>query len=648
MLNDNIDIKLPETASYYAGECDVAVIGAGHAGCEAALACARLGLSAILFSINLDAVANMPCNPSIGGTAKGHLVREIDALGGEMGKVADKTFLQSRMLNTGKGPAVYSLRVQSDRRAYQATMKQIIEKTANLELKQAEIIDITTNDDGSVSGVVTHIGAYYRTKAVIICTGTYLMGRIIIGDTSYSGGPDGMFPANRLSEALLRIGVKLMRFKTGTPARINRSSVDFSKMEEQRGDDEIVPFSFENDYIGENQESCYLTYTNAETHKIIKDNLHRSPLYSGKIEGVGPRYCPSIEDKVVRFADKERHQIFIEPMGANTDEMYVQGFSSSLPEDVQIKMMHSVVGLENAKMMRTAYAIEYDCADPTQLYPTLEFKEIPGLYGAGQFNGSSGYEEAAAQGLVAGINAALKIKNEEPMILERSGSYIGTLVDDLVTKGTKEPYRMMTSRSEYRLLLRQDNADERMTPIGYRIGLISEERYDNFTKKMEIIETEKKRVETKVISPSEKTNTFLINHNSTPIKTGIKLAELIRRPELNYKLLAELDDDRPKIGRFEAEQVEIQIKYDGYISRQMKQVEQFKKLEDKKLPENIDYTKIDGLRIEARQKLASIKPASMGQASRISGVSPADISVLLIYLEQQNLKRKQQEETTNA
>ena len=648
MLNDNIDIKLPETASYYAGECDVAVIGAGHAGCEAALACARLGLSAILFSINLDAVANMPCNPSIGGTAKGHLVREIDALGGEMGKVADKTFLQSRMLNKGKGPAVYSLRVQSDRRAYQATMKQIIEKTANLELKQAEIIDITTNDDGSVSGVVTHIGAYYRTKAVIICTGTYLMGRIIIGDTSYSGGPDGMFPANRLSEALLRIGVKLMRFKTGTPARINRSSVDFSKMEEQRGDDEIVPFSFENDYIGENQESCYLTYTNAETHKIIKDNLHRSPLYSGKIEGVGPRYCPSIEDKVVRFADKERHQIFIEPMGANTDEMYVQGFSSSLPEDVQIKMMHSVVGLENAKMMRTAYAIEYDCADPTQLYPTLEFKEIPGLYGAGQFNGSSGYEEAAAQGLVAGINAALKIKNEEPMILERSGSYIGTLVDDLVTKGTKEPYRMMTSRSEYRLLLRQDNADERMTPIGYRIGLISEERYDNFTKKMEIIETEKKRVETKVISPSEKTNTFLINHNSTPIKTGIKLAELIRRPELNYKLLAELDDDRPKIGRFEAEQVEIQIKYDGYISRQMKQVEQFKKLEDKKLPENIDYTKIDGLRIEARQKLASIKPASMGQASRISGVSPADISVLLIYLEQQNLKRKQQEETTNA
>ncbi len=647
MLNDNIDIKLPETASYYAGECDVAVIGAGHAGCEAALACARLGLSAMLFSINLDAVANMPCNPSIGGTAKGHLVREIDALGGEMGKAADKTFLQSRMLNKGKGPAVYSLRVQSDRRAYQAVMKQTIEKTSNLELKQAEIVDITLNDDGSVNGVVTHIGAYYQTKAIIICTGTYLMGRIIIGDTSYSGGPDGMFPANRLSEALVRIGVKLMRFKTGTPARINRSSVDFSKMEEQRGDDEIVPFSFENDYIGENQESCYLTYTNAETHKIIKDNLHRSPLYSGKIEGVGPRYCPSIEDKVVRFADKERHQIFIEPMGANTDEMYVQGMSSSLPEDVQIKMMHSVAGLENAKMMRTAYAIEYDCADPTQLYPTLEFKEIPGLYGAGQFNGSSGYEEAAAQGLVAGINAALKIKNEEPMILERSGSYIGTLVDDLVTKGTKEPYRMMTSRSEYRLLLRQDNADARMTPTGYRIGLISEDRYNKFISKMEKIEEEKKRVETKVISPSKKTNDFLCKYNSTQLKTGIKLAELIKRPELNYKLLTELDDDRPKLDRFVAEQVEIQIKYDGYISRQMKQVEQFKKLEDKKLPDDIDYSKIDGLRIEARQKLALLKPVSMGQASRISGVSPADISVLLIYLEQQNLKRKQ-EGTTNA
>ncbi len=633
--------RLPESANYDAGSIDIAVIGAGHAGCEAALACARMGLSTILFSMNLDAVANMPCNPSIGGTAKGHLVRELDALGGEMGKVADRTFLQSRMLNRGKGPAVYSLRVQSDRRAYQMEMKHVIEQTKNLLLKQAEIIDIVC-EDGAVTGVVTHMGAFYKTRAVIICTGTYLMGKIIVGDVSYSGGPDGMFPANRLSEALERIGVKLMRFKTGTPARINRFSVDFSKMEEQKGDEEITPFSFENDDIGENQVSCFLTYTNGETHRIIKENLHRSPLYSGMIEGVGPRYCPSIEDKVVRFADKERHQIFIEPMGKNTEEMYVQGFSSSLPEDVQLKMLRSLPGLENAQMMRTAYAIEYDCADPTQMLPTLEFKEIEGLYGAGQFNGSSGYEEAAAQGFVAGVNAALKLQGKEPMILERSGSYIGTLVDDLVTKGTNEPYRMMTSRSEYRLLLRQDNADARLTPEGYRIGLISEERYQVFVEKQERIKKEKERLEKMVVPPSDKVNAFLERHNSTPLKTGIKMTELLRRPELSYQLLAELDVERPKLHRFEAEEVEIQIKYDGYISRQMKQVEQFRRLESKKIPADIDYKKIDGLRLEARQKLDKTRPVSLGQAGRISGVSPADVSVLMIYLEQQKLTRTEE------
>ncbi len=643
-MDENTMEWLPESASYYAGAVDVAVIGAGHAGCEAALACARMGLSVALFTINLDAVANMPCNPSIGGTAKGHLVREIDALGGEMGKAADATFLQSRILNKGKGPAVYSLRVQSDRRAYQALMKKTIEQTENLLLKQAEIIEIICQD-GGIYGVVTHIGAFYRTKAVIVSTGTYLKGKIIIGNVSYNGGPDGMFPANRLSASLLSLGVKLMRFKTGTPARINRRSVDFSKMEEQLGDEEITPFSFEHDNIGENKMSCFLTYTNEQTHQIIRDNLHRSPLYSGMIEGIGPRYCPSIEDKVVRFADKLRHQIFIEPMGENTDEMYVQGMSSSLPEDVQIKMLHSVEGLEHAEMMRTAYAIEYDCADPTQLYPTLEFKEISGLYGAGQFNGSSGYEEAAAQGLIAGINAALKIKNKPPFILERSESYIGTLIDDLVTKGTHEPYRMMTSRSEYRLLLRQDNADERLTPYGYQIGLISPKRYHLLQEKLKRISDEKTRLEKLVVPPMESVNNFLIQHHSAPIHTGIKMAELLRRPELTYKDLTVIDTDRPALNRFEAEQVEIQIKYDGYITRQMKQVEQFKKLENKKLPSDINYLSIDGLRIEARQKLSDLRPLSLGQASRISGVSPADVSVLMIYLEQQKLKRAQEEET---
>ena len=623
--------ELPEGASFFGGKCDVAVIGAGHAGCEAALSCARMGLRTILFTINLDSVANMPCNPSIGGTAKGHLVREIDALGGEMGKMADKTFLQSRILNRGKGPAVYSLRVQSDRRKYQILMKHTIELTEGLDLKQAEIVSVDA-PGGIVRGVVTHTGAYYSARAAIIATGTYLRGKIIIGEVSYSGGPDGLFPANRLSEALAGLGMKLMRFKTGTPARVSKRSIDFSKLEEQGGDERITPFSFETKDAGENKVSCYLTYTNAETHRIIKENLHRSPLYSGKIEGIGPRYCPSIEDKVVRFADKERHQLFIEPMGMDTEEMYVQGMSSSLPEDVQQAMLRSVAGLENVRMMRTAYAIEYDCADPTQLFPTLEFKEISGLYGAGQFNGSSGYEEAAAQGLIAGINAALKLKGEEPLILDRSESYIGTLIDDLVTKGTHEPYRMMTSRSEYRLLLRQDNADMRLTPYGYRIGLISGERYNDFLNKKKSIEREIDRLRHKVFTPSAEHNSFLQRHGSTQITTGVKFDELMRRPELNYALLAEVDDDRPALDYFEAEQAEIQLKYEGYIKRQIKQAEQFKKLEAKRLPDDIDYSEITGLRIEALQKLTAARPVSVGQAGRISGVSPADISVLLIYL----------------
>ncbi len=623
---------------YSAGEYDVAVIGGGHAGCEAALAAARLGVKTIMFVINMDTVANMACNPCIGGTAKGHLVREIDALGGEMGKNADKTFIQSRMLNRGKGPAVYSLRVQSDRKRYSEEMKHTLERQSNLDIKQAEIIEIGFGEDKSVKSVLTNIGARYNVKAAIVASGTYLRGKVIVGNVSYESGPDGVFPANKLSECLKSVGIPLMRFKTGTPARVNKNSVNFSEMQPQYGDDKIVPFSFETTDVGENKAECYLTYTNEETHRIIKENLHRSPLYSGMIEGIGPRYCPSIEDKVVRFKDKPRHQIFIEPMGLSTDEMYIQGFSTSLPEDVQIKMIHSLKGLEHAKMMRTAYAIEYDCCDATMLSAALEFKNYPGLYGAGQFNGSSGYEEAAAQGLIAGINAALKIMNKNPFMLDRSDGYIGTLIDDLTVKGTKEPYRMMTSRSEYRLLCRQDNADLRLTPKGHEIGLISDERFKRFLKKKEMIAAEIKRVRKKVIAPGEKSDVFFAEHNSTPITTGEKLDALIRRPELDYEMLSVLDDDRPDLPDSVREQVFIQIKYEGYIKKQLEQVEKYKKLEEKTLPEDIDYDMIEGLRIEARQKLNAIRPRSVGQASRISGVSPADMNVLLIYLQTNRLR----------
>lgn len=618
---------------YHAGEYDIAVIGGGHAGCEAALAGARLGAKTIMFVINMDTVANMACNPCIGGTAKGHLVREIDALGGEMGKVADKTFIQSRMLNRGKGPAVYSLRVQSDRRKYSEVMKHTLEREPNLDIKQAEVIEIGFDENKRVTSVLTNLGARYSVKSAIIATGTFLKGKVIVGDVSFESGPDGVFPANGLSQCLKDAGIELMRFKTGTPARINKNSVDFSKMEPQEGDEEIVPFSFETSDVGENKVKCWLTYTTEDTHNIIKENLHRSPLYSGMIEGVGPRYCPSIEDKVVRFADKPRHQLFVEPCGLGTDEMYIQGFSTSLPEDVQHKMIHSIPGLENAKMMRTAYAIEYDCCDATELYGTLEFKKYPGLYGAGQFNGSSGYEEAAAQGLVAGINAALKIQGREPFVLDRSESYIGTLIDDLTVKGTGEPYRMMTSRSEYRLILRQDNADLRLTPKGREIGLISEERYEKFLAKKAMVEAEIARVEKKTVAPSALANDLLKRHESTPITTGVKLGELVRRPELNYEILSELDPERPELPADVREQVYIQIKYDGYIKKQLEQVEKYRRLEARLIPDDIDYDKIEGLRIEARQKLSKIRPRSVGQASRISGVSPADMNVLLIYLQ---------------
>ena len=618
---------------YNAGEYDIAVIGGGHAGCEAALAASRLGASTVMFVINMDTVANMPCNPCIGGTAKGHLVREIDALGGEMGKNADKTFIQSRILNKGKGPAVYSLRVQSDRRKYQEEMKHTLENQKNLDMKQAEIIEIEFGENNEVKSVLTKIGARYKVKCAIIATGTYLKGRIIVGDVSYSGGPDGVFPSNELSACLKNAGIVLQRFKTGTPARVNRNSIDFSKMEVQNGDEDITPFSFETKTPGENKTVCYLTYTNENTHKIINDNLNRSPMYSGMIEGIGPRYCPSIEDKIVRFKDKPRHQLFVEPMGLNTEEMYIQGFSTSMPEEIQLKMLHSVAGLENAVMMRTAYAIEYDCIDSTQLNATLEFKNYPSLYGAGQFNGSSGYEEAAAQGLVAGINAALKCAEKEPFIPDRSESYIGTLIDDLTTKGTKEPYRMLTSRSEYRLLLRQDNADLRLTPKGHEIGLISDERYARFLEKKHNIDSEINRVEHTNISPSADVNSLLDALGSTQISTGVKLAELLRRPELSYELLEPIDEKRPELDKYTAEQVNIQIKYEGYIKKQLAQVEQFKKLEQKKLTADINYDEVYGLRIEARQKLSKIRPQSIGQASRISGVSPADVNVLMRYMQ---------------
>lgn len=614
-----------------AGKYDVAVIGAGHAGIEAALASARLGCKTAVFTINMDAVGNCPCNPSIGGTAKGHLVRELDALGGEMGKAADETFLQMRMLNRGKGPAVHSLRAQIDRRAYAERMKHCLELQQNLELRQAEIIDLLKNDDGEWE-LTTRLKTKYTAKAVVIATGTYLGGVVFVGDVSYESGPDGIFPSKFLPDALKNMGMSIRRFKTGTPARVLKSSIDFTDLEEQAGDEPVTPFSYDTLEPGENKVLCHISWTNEKTKKIILDNLHRSPLYSGKIEGIGPRYCPSIEDKIVRFSEKERHQLFIEPCGLNTEEMYLQGMSSSLPEDVQTAFYHSIKGLENAVIMRPAYAIEYYCCDPLQLRRTLEFIDFENLYGAGQFNGSSGYEEAAVQGFVAGVNAALKILGREPMVLDRASSYIGTLIDDLITKGCQDPYRMMTSRSEYRLVLRQDNADSRLTPIGRKIGLISDERWERFNKKQELIKEELKRVKATVIAPSEKVNEILVSRETSAINTGVRLIDLIKRPQLGYDALSEIDENRPNIDRNVFEQVETEIKYEGYIKRQLIVIDQVRRLECKILPENIDYNAIDGLRLEAREKLTKVRPENIGQASRISGVSPADISVLVIYL----------------
>ena len=627
--------------SYIYESYDVVVVGAGHAGCEAALASARLGLNTICFTVSMESIAMMPCNPNVGGTSKGHLVREIDALGGEMGKNIDKTFIQSKMLNVSKGPAVHSLRAQADKQNYSSSMRKVMENTENLTLKQAEVTEILT-EDGKVTGVKTYSGAVYPCKAVVLCTGTYLNARCIYGDVAHYTGPNGLSSAKYLTDSLKSLGVEMFRFKTGTPARIDKRSIDFSKMEEQFGDEKIVPFSFTNkpEDLEREQISCWLTYTNPQTHEIIRENIHRSPLYSGNIKGTGPRYCPSIEDKVMKFPDKERHQVFIEPEGTYTNEMYVGGMSSSLPEDVQWKMYRSVPGLENAKIVRNAYAIEYDCINPQELTPSLEFKKVQNLFSGGQFNGSSGYEEAACQGLIAGINAALKLLGREPLILDRSQAYIGVLIDDLVTKGTHEPYRMMTSRAEYRLILRQDNADQRLTAIGHEVGLISDERYNHLLEKEKMIEEEMERLENTSVGANKHVQEVLEKNGSTALKTGTTLAELIRRPELSYEMIAELDTERKELPAEVVEQVNINIKYAGYIKRQQQQVTQFKKLENRKIPEGLDYAEVPSLRIEARQKLIETKPLNVGQASRISGVSPADITVLLVYLEQYNKSHK--------